>query len=304
MKLIKNKNLRNKIKFLILFGVIGIFGLLLGMNLDGLTAKVKEKILARKNQAETDRVKAISDKVLPKEGFELPITWGDLGPKLIELGVIDQAKFEDAVKLTDEQREILTKGKDTPVVINQENGQFVVDLLWAAGLAQKSIIYTEGPFGKEYKAEQGNFASTGGWTLAKGDALNYLNKFDLIPLTPDQQKRVGEIAKNVYRPCCGNPTWFPDCNHGMAAIAAIEMMVSKGMSDEDVYKNVLKLNSFWFPDSYVTTAVYFDKKGTSWDKVDAKEVLGQTYSSGQGAANIAKEVGPLPGSAVGGSCGA
>ncbi|MEK7112959.1 MAG: hypothetical protein AAB875_06635, partial [Patescibacteria group bacterium] len=162
----------------------------------------------------------------------------------------------------------------------------------------------EGPLGQEYKEDAGNFASTGGWTLAKEDALNYLNKFDLTPLTTEQQSRVAEIAKNVYRPCCGNSTWFPDCNHGMAALAAIELLVSKGYSDSEVYKEILKLNSFWFPETYLTLAVYFQEKGTPWSRVDAKEALGEAYSSAQGAARIYEEVGPLPSEIVGGSCGA
>ena len=196
------------------------------------------------------------------------------------------------------------EGSDQKIKIDSKNSQFVVDMLWAFGLAQKSIVYEEGPLGKEYKNEVGNFASTGGWTLAKGDAIKYLNRYDLISLTSDQQKLVGEIAKNVYRPCCGNSTWFPDCNHGMAALAAIELMVSAGLPEEQIYKEILKLNSFWFPDTYLTTAVYFDRAGTSWDKVNAKEVLGDKYSSGKGAADIAKKVGPLPGSDTGGgSCG-
>ena len=33
------------------------------------------------------------EKVIPTKGFDLPISWGDLGPKLISLGVIDQEKF-------------------------------------------------------------------------------------------------------------------------------------------------------------------------------------------------------------------
>ena len=249
--------------------------------------------------------RALAKEVLPQEGFSLPISWGNIGPKLVELGVIDSEKFEQAVKLTDEEREILTKGKDVSVKINSANSQFVVDMLWALGLAQKSVVYDEGPLGKEYKDQVGNFASTGGWTLAKGVATQYLNKFDLIPLNNEQQVRVGEIAKNVYRPCCGNPTWFPDCNHGMAALAAIELMVSQNLSDEEIYRNVLKLNSFWFPDTYLTTAVFFERAGTSWDKVDAKEALGPNYSSGQGASDIAKKVGPLPfNEVIGGSCGA
>ena len=192
---------------------------------------------------------------------------------------------------------------EVPVTINSQNGQFVVDLLWAIGLAQKSIVYDQGPLGTQYKQEKGSFASTGGWTLAKGDAVKYLNKFDLIPLTDDQQNRVAEIAKNVYRPCCDNPTWFPDCNHGMAALAAIEMMVSKGLPDDEIYRNILKLNSFWFPDTYLTTALYFDRQGVSWDKIDAKKVLGKDFSSATGAQRLQSIVGPLPGKSTGGSCG-
>ncbi len=303
-KLVKNKKTRSALTMVVLFSLVGVLGLGLGMNLDKLTSSVKERIQANKNESELDKFEDITKKVLPDEGFELPVSWGDVGPKLIEIGAIDQKKFEEVVQMSDEEKEILTSGKDVPIKINSQNGQFVVDLLWALGLAQKSVVYTQGPLGQEYKAEQGSFASTGGWTLAKGDATSYLNKYDIVNLTAEQQVRVGEIAKNVYRPCCGNSTWFPDCNHGMAALAAIELMVAKGMSDEDIYKNVLKLNSFWFPDSYLTVAIHLDRKGTSWEDIDAKEVLGETYSSGQGFAVIAKEVGPLPGQTVGGSCGA
>ena len=248
---------------------------------------------------------SLPDKVLPQEGFTLPISWGDIGPKLIALGVIDADKFEKGVSPTYEQKKILREGGDIPIKIDMKNGQFVVDMLWALGLAQKSIVYTEGPLGKEFADRKGNFASTGGWTLAKGEAVSYLNRFDLISLTPEQQMRVGEIAKGVYRPCCGNSTWFPDCNHGMAALAAIELMVSKGLSDEEVYKEVLKLNSFWFPDTYLITATYFARQGINWEDVSAKEALGESYSSAKGAGEIYAKVGPLPyAGGVGGSCGA
>lgn len=296
--------MKQKILILAAFLLVGVAGLALGANLPKFEASFKKITEEKKLAGEKERVEKLVGQVLPKEGFELPVSWGDLGPRLIKAGVIDQQKFEQAVSLTDEQKEILTKGKDAKIKIDSTNGQFVVDLLWALGLAQKSIVYEEGPLGTEYKNEQGNFASTGGWTLASGDAVKYLGKYDLVSLTDEQQAKVGEIAKNVYRPCCGNPTWFPDCNHGMAALAAIEMMVSAGVSDDEIYKNILKLNSFWFPDTYLVTAVYFDRAGTSWDSVDAKEVLGKKFSSGQGAADISKKVGPLPGSEnVGGSCG-
>jgi len=297
--------MKRKILILSAFIFLGLLGFFLGFNLPKINARIKEKQAQIASERAKTELEKLSESVLPKEGFTLPVSWGKVGPELIKLGVIDEEKFVAGVALTDEQKEILIQGKDAPIKIDSSNGQFVVDMLWALGLAQKSIVYDEGPLGKEYKDQQANFASTGGWTIAKGDAVKYLNKFDLIPLTDEQQARVGEIAKNVYRPCCGNPTWFPDCNHGMAALAAIELMVSQNLSDEEIYKNVLKLNSFWFPDTYLTTAVYFSRQGTAWEKVNAKEVLGQTYSSGQGAADISSKVGPLPfNEVIGGSCGA
>lgn len=258
----------------------------------------------------------VEKEVLPESGVELPVAWGDIGPKLIALGVIDEAKFKQAVKLTLEQEEILTKGSDKKIVIDATNGQFIVDMLWALGLAQKSIVYEEGPMGptspeasrgkQNYADWVGGFASTGGWSLARGEATGYLNRYDLIKLTPEQQKKVGEIAQNVYRPCCGNSTWFPDCNHGMAALAAIELMVAAGLDEKTIYRNVLALNSYWFSDTYVTIATLFARNGTAWKDMDAKTILGREYSSAQGAQAIAKKVGPLPykPQQQGGGCGA
>lgn len=236
----------------------------------------------------------LEESVLPEKGVTLPVSWGTLGKQLVDLGVINFQEFEKVVTMTDEERAILTSGSDKKITINSQNGQFVVDVLWALGLAQKSIVYDQGPMGQEEKENVANFASTGGWDLARGPAVNYLNRFDLIPLTPDQQKKVGDIAKNVYRPCCGNSTWFPDCNHGMAALAAIELMVAANVPEKEIYKNVLALNTFWFANTYLTTATYFARQGIPWEKVDAKLVLSREYSSAQGAREIAGKVGPLP----------
>ncbi len=247
----------------------------------------------------------LPEQVLPEEGFELPISWGDVGPKLVNLGVIDRAKFDNAVKPTADEMKIF-RGSGEKIKINAQNSQFVVDMLWALGLAQKSKVYIDGPMGKEYKKDVANFSSTAGWTLARGEAMNHYNAHDLISLTDEEQTRVMEIAKNVYRPCCGNNTAFPDCNHGMAALAAIELMVNAGMSDDDIYKNVLKLNSYWFGSTYMATATYFARQGISWDKVNAKEVLGINYSSSQGAQAILSKIGGLPyeQKSGGGGCGA
>lgn len=298
----KLKFSRQNLKLVIAFLGIGIGGLLVGMNLPKAQTKIQSYLTARKNAEEIAKIGVLTAAVTPKDGFTLPVSWGDLGPKLIKAGVIDEQKFNEAAQTSDAQKKILEGGMEAPVTINSQNSQFVVDFLWAIGLAQKSIVYDKGPMAND--PQVGNYASTGGWTLAKGDAVKYLNKLDLIPLTSDQQNRVAEIAKNVYRPCCDNNTWFPDCNHGMAALAAIEMMVSKNLPDDEIYRNILKLNSFWFPDTYLTTAIYLDRQGTSWDKVDAKKVLGKDFSSATGASRLQSIVGPLPGQSTGGSCGA
>lgn len=246
----------------------------------------------------------LENEVAPQEGVDLPVAWGNILPRLVELGVIDVEKFRQATQPTPEELSLLTQNSTKPIHIDRTNSQFIVDVLWALGLAQKSLVYEEGPMGKEYKKDAGNFASTGGWNLAHGDAMQYLNTVDLIPLTAEQQKTTAEIARHVYRPCCGNSTWFPDCNHGMAALAAIELMVSKGIDETTIYRNVLTLNSYWFMESYITAATYFARQGASWDKVDAKTVLGPIYSSSQGAGLTAQKVGPLPyrPQQTGGSC--
>ena len=232
--------------------------------------------------------------VLPESGIELPIAWGTLGKQLVDAGIINLPEFRKAVPLTPEQEQLLTKGSDDYITINAQNSQFVVDVLWALGLAQKSTIYTDGPMGNEEKKEIGNFASTGGWNLGRELATNYINKYDFITLDASQHARVADIAHHVYRPCCNNSTWFPDCNHGMAALAVIELLVSQNVDDAMIYKKILGFNSFWFPDSYLTIASYFMRQGIAWDKVDAKEVLGFPYSSSTGASKIMQITGPLP----------
>ena len=87
----------------------------------------------------------------------------------------------------------------------------------------------------------------------------------------------------------------------------IELAVSQGLSKEEIYKKALALNTYWFPQTYVELGVYFkNKKDTPWNKVDPKEVLGVTYSSGQGYDVIDKQLqneGLLPKVNGGGGCG-
>ncbi len=252
-------------------------------------------------------VREITQKVLPASGYTTSLKWGNIVKRLVEVGAIDETKFREIFKSEAEgagELYLLTQSSDAPIAINENNSRFVVNVLWALGLTQKSKVLDEGPM--KTSGQTANMASTGGWTIGKKDAMQLYSSELLIDLSQQQQNRIQTLAENVYRPCCGNPTSFPDCNHGMAALGYIELAVAAGLSDEQIYKDLLAFNSFWFPQTYVEMAVYFDKeKVTAWEVVDAKLALSKDYSSAQGAQRIAQAVQDVPGlSSKGGSCGA
>jgi hypothetical protein len=229
------------------------------------------------------------DEINPVSGFEINASYGNLGPKLVAAGVIDAAKFKEiyaksSQPLTPDQEDILTKGSDQKIKVTRDNSYFLLNFFWAVGLANKSPILDEGDMIK-YGGKQGagNFASTGGWTLAKSDAMSYYSKSALIPLTQEQQNLVNQVAANIYRPCCNNPTSFPDCNHGMALLGVLELMAANGANESQMYEAGKYFNAFWFPGNYYDLAQYFkNKEGKSFKDIDAKTLLSKDYSSASG----------------------
>src|SRR3989338_2228742 len=145
----------------------------------------------------------------------------DIEQQLYDLGVIDKAKAPDELSM--------------------------LNMFWAFGLANKNPILESGPMMDTQYGGAGNFASTGGWTLAKGDAMDHYSMHPLVTLTPEQQKIVDEVSKNIYRPCCGNSTYFPDCNHGMAMLGILELGASQGQSKQELYATAKSVNDVWFP---------------------------------------------------------
>ncbi|KKQ37899.1 MAG: hypothetical protein US54_C0023G0003 [Candidatus Roizmanbacteria bacterium GW2011_GWA2_37_7] len=253
-------------------------------------------------------VESLAEKVIPQEGYTVKLNWGDTGQKLVESGAIDLQKYKDNYG-DDRYQQLMTFITDTKnesITVNAENSYFWVNTLWALGLVQKSDVLEKGIMGTEYKDEIGNFASTGGWTLGAKDAVTLYSSVNIVDLTTEQQQRVAKITENIYRPCCGNSAAFPDCNHGMAILGLVELMVAQGFSDQEIYEASLAFNSYWFPQTYADLAYYFEtKQDTVWEDVDPKTVLGQAYSSGQGYARIKQEIGNIPGlQSGGGSCGA
>ncbi|MBI2031704.1 MAG: hypothetical protein HYT08_03760 [Candidatus Levybacteria bacterium] len=250
----------------------------------------------------------LQEEVIPQKGYDIKIHWGNLGKRMIEDGVIDETKLAKAVTGSDKLPEDLKKylnGEDIKkITLNQNNAQFWVDVLWGLGLANKNEILDKGPM--QEGGNTANFASTGGYTIGVKAPMEFYSKFFYIQLSEKQQKFVREIAENVYRPCCGNSTAFPDCNHGMAALGLIELMVSQNKSKEEIYKTILAFNSYWFPQTYLDISYHFVKNGRNYGDVNPQEILSKTFSSAMGYDVIRKKVGKLewPILGSGGRCGA
>lgn len=249
---------------------------------------------------------SLESAVIPAEGYVLPIVWGDLGKRLIESGAIDEVKFKRVYTtrggLTVAEQAMLLGNSTEPIRITRENANFILNMLWAYGLAQESPILERGEMTDARYGGAGNFASTGGWTLAKGDAMRHYSAHAFVSLMPEQWAMVERVSRGIYRPCCGNSTHFPDCNHGMAMLGLLELMAANGVSEADMYKAALQVNAYWFPDTYLTIAKYFKGQGTEWNAVDPKVVLGAEYSSAAGYKRVLSIVEPVTRSSSG-NCG-
>lgn len=257
----------------------------------------KEKTLAQ-----------IQEEAVPKDGYKLKITWKDLGQRMVKDGVIDEAKLAQIISGTDKLPAEYNKyldGSTQKIELTKENSRFWLDVLWGLGLANKNKLLESGEMQQDGDPSQ--FASTGGYTLSKEDPMTYYSKFSYLPLSDKQQKKVEEIAQNIYRPCCGNSTAFPDCNHGMAMLALIELMVYQNYSPQDIYRTALAFNSVWFPQTYWDIAYHFEKNEKDYTKVPPQQILSKTFSSAMGYAVIQKEASQVewPGTQKsGGGCSA
>lgn len=234
--------------------------------------------------------------VLAQNSVELPVRWGDLGVQMIKTRVIDKTKFENLYSqrsgLSELDKKLLENSDNGNLIINSENSGMMLNMLWAFGLGNKNPILENGPMMDKQYGGAGNFASTGGWTLSKGKAMDHYSMHSFIKLTAEQQVLVERVAKNIYRPCCNNSTYFPDCNHGMAMLGLLELMSSNGVSEADMYKFALQVNTFWFPDQYAAIRTFVTSEGIDWKIVDPKKILGIEYSSASGYQKILLQIKP------------
>lgn len=239
------------------------------------------------NKASQDTAKMLMA-MNPPQGFTLPVKYGDVGPQLISSGAIDQKGFDQVFEqagqpLSQQELEILTKGSSEQVVINQQNARFLLNYFWALGLVNKNAILDKGTIQSASKGIIEGYASTGGWTLGTKPVTALFSSTEILTLDPDQQRRVEDVAKTVYRPCCDNPTYFPDCNHGMAMLGLLELMASQNASVDEMYTAAKNVNAFWFPQQTLEQALYFKaSKNQDYAAIDARDIVSVKYSSGSG----------------------
>ena len=255
-----------------------------------------QAVSASTQQQATPADPALLAQVLPSAGVELPVTWGNLGKQMVESGVIDQQKFEalyaqSGGMAVDMKRMLLESGNDR-IKITPENSGTILNMLWALGLGNKNEILDKGEMQDPKYGGAGKLASTGGWTLAVGDAMKHYSMHGFVKMSAEQQAIVDKVSKGIFRPCCGNSTHFPDCDHGIAMLGLLELMASQGVSEQDMYKGALAVNSYWFPNNYLTIASYFKNQGIDWSKVSPQAILASQYSSSQGYQQLLQQVTP------------
>lgn len=251
--------------------------------------------------AAQSRHSSVEPRTQLQASVDIPVSWGDLGAQLVALGVIDKTKFgalyASRPDLANDLQQLAYGTTTGDLVVTPDNAGLVLNLLWAFGLANKNpILEDKTQMMNPSYGGAGGFASTGGWTLAKGDAMSHYDKHALVQLTAPEQATVDRVAANIYRPCCDNPTHFPDCNHGMAMLGLLELMAKAGVSEPDMYRYALRVQALWFPQEYATIERYLETRGSSLAAADPKEILGKQYSSASGYAQIQAQVQPQGGS--------
>lgn len=227
----------------------------------------------------------LMQQINPREGYKIPAVFGDIGPQLVTAGAIDVTKFTTLYQqqnktLPDDQISILTKETISNVTISLENASFLLNFFWALGLTNQNAILTDGPMMSGGVDKVGGFASTGGWTLGAKKPTDLYAGTKIITLTDEQQSRLLEVASGVYRPCCNNPTHFPDCNHGMAMLGLLELMASQNASSDEMFEAAKYVNAYWYPQQMLEVATAFKAtKNVDFAQADAREVVSSQISS-------------------------
>lgn len=220
--------------------------------------------------------------------YTLPIAYGQIGPQLIQAGAFAYDAFvqvyaEAGQPLSEAQQTILRAGSDEPMVIDQANSYFLLNLLWAFGLTNNNRLLREGALVRYSDGQVERFASTGGWSLALKPISQLYSAAALVTLTEAQQVQVEEAAAAIYRPCCNNPTSFPDCNHGMAMLGLLQLLAAQGVDTAGMLEAAKLVNRFWYPAQSYELALYYQAQtGQDFAAIPPAEAVGAERFSSDG----------------------
>lgn len=223
--------------------------------------------------------------VLPWAGHFSAISLKDSVMRTIAAGAIDREKYlafkGGAEYMPADCYAALSRAPDKSIHLTNTNASGYVDLLWPVGLSNHLPANESGSIARP---DVDNFASTGGWNLGRAETGGvYFNKHSIVDLTLEQQDLAVRVAKTTFRSCCDNSTFFQDCNHGSALFAVLQLGASQGLDEDALYREALAFNSYWFPDTYIATALYLKAiHGVDWQSVDPKEIMGPDYSTASG----------------------
>ncbi|MBI2054897.1 MAG: hypothetical protein HYT39_02240 [Candidatus Sungbacteria bacterium] len=237
------------------------------------------------------------------DAIVLPLGREKLLTEMVSSGVIDWDRFNALYQgrggFSDEDKQLLSDFDKGELRVTEENSGLLLNLLWAFSLGNRNSVLANGPMTDPRYGGAGNFASTGGWTLAKGDAMAHYSRHSFVTLTTEQQALVERVSKNIYRPCCDNSTYFPDCNHGIAMLGLLQLLASEGAPESTLYQAALQVNSLWFPDQYSNIQRYLELNGIT---ASAERMLSEEFSSGSGYQAILSRL-PSAGEGTPGGCG-
>lgn len=227
----------------------------------------------------------VIEEVLPRDGIQTGVSFGDALQKMIAADVLMPEKFRSVYAqrggMPPWVAALLARPSEVPIRLTAATASDLLNLLWPIGLATRTPFNADSPTNGSHLPR---LASTAGWTLGReASGAAYFDKIDALALSPAQAALVREVAERTYRPCCDNSALFQDCNHGSAMLGLLELAASQGMGKPKLEQVALAANSFWFPREYLKTALFFAIfEQRPWREVAPEELLGERYSSASG----------------------
>ncbi len=227
---------------------------------------------------------ALAAEVVPPDGVELPLRFGDSVQRLVAAGAIAPARFERLYAprggLPEWVRALFEGASEEPLRISAGNASLLLNLLWPLGLANRTGFNARSPLAGP---DGGRFASTGGWTLGARPGGELFNSAAALALDAEAEAAVEQAARASFRPCCDNSAFFQDCNHGSALLGLYQLAAAEGARPAALFRIGKIANSYWYPRQYLAAALYFRAvEDLAWREVDPARVMSRRYSSASG----------------------